>query len=1047
MTALSVATLLNAGPAEGKFEPAGSYKQPPPPSGGIERQDLIEIGNRYRQSVDRSQQLHSVANEDRRLRQALERIKQRSKLQSQDSSPMSADLLMAVRHFADNGTPVFMSGAALKKFVSGNTSAASLQSPAIQFIADRPQLFLLNDPYQELEVEDLTFDRRGRTHIRFRQVYRGVPYWGQTITLHFDHSNSLYAVNARYQPTPEGLSITPNLSESDAIAIAVNELTATGLQRRLPPHIQQLLNYTGPQAELCIWAAHDSHQAHLVWQVEIRPNTRDQWYYFVDAASGAILQSYNNTRTDGPATATATDLNDADQTVHCYEQSGVYRMIDASRPIWETGQVSPFNDPQGAIITYDLGGSSPTWGQLSWINSIDNSWNDPTAVSAHYHAGVVFDYYYNTHGRLGIDNFGSNILSVIHVADQWGQPMDNAYWNGVYVAWGDGDNYFKPLAGALDVAAHEMTHGVVEYTVGLEYQFQSGALDESFADVVGALVDAEDWLIAEDIVEPAYFPTGAMRDLSDPHNGAQEGDPNWQPAHMDEYVDLTLSQDNGGVHINSGIPNHAAYLIGEELGRAKLGEIYYRVLDARYLSKYSQFIDMRLAAIQAAEDLYGEESAEVEAVESAFTAVGIGAGPGTEPPPDDPPMVGQEWIAVVNDALTDNSLYLVSPDNPPTTEVQLTSTQVFINTGKPMDVCEDGSHLVFVDADNNIRMIDIDTQAETVLSQTGEWFSVAYSPDGSKLAATSIYIDTTIYIMYLDYPDSVKAIKLYSPTTQDSVRDYITEYADVMDWDANGEFLVFDAHNSVPQSEGDNIEYWEVNMLDVEQELIIGLFPAQEEGVSMGNPSFAETNDLFLVFDKVDYIRCDNEVVAVNLFNGSEGIIVDAGCVFGEPNFGFPKFSPNDRRIAYQNYYIRNNYVDQIEVDDSRINAASEAESWQTNAMLPLWFVRGNPVDVEDVEQPVLPTAFTLYQNYPNPFNPNTVIAFALDHSADVELVVYDILGRKVRTLTQSHLAAGLHRFEWNGRDSDGVPVGSGVYLYRLRADEETATRKMVLLK
>ena len=149
------------------------------------------------------------------------------------------------------------------------------------------------------------------------------------------------------------------------------------------------------------------------------------------------------------------------------------------------------------------------------------------------------------------------------------------------------------------------------------------------------MVDDDDWVIGEDVVNKAYFPSGALRNLRDPHNGDEPGGNGWQPAHMDEFLELDLEYDNGGVHFNSGIPNRAAYLVAEEIGRDKTGQIYYYILEARYLAQRSQFIDCRLAAERAARDLFGDGSPEVAAVSSAYDAVGIAVEETPEPPPVD----------------------------------------------------------------------------------------------------------------------------------------------------------------------------------------------------------------------------------------------------------------------------------------------------------------------------------------------------------------------------------------------------------------------------
>jgi len=222
---------------------------------------------------------------------------------------------------------------------------------------------------------------------------------------------------------------------------------------------------------------------------------------------------------------------------------------------------------------------------------------DADGWNAHQFAGDTYDYYFNTHGRDSFDDAGATLISTVH----YGINFQNAFWNGTQMVYGDG------FASANDVVAHELTHAVTERTANLLYRDQSGALNESFSDIFGAMVDREDWLMGEDL------PVGAIRSLENPEQYNQ-------PAHVSDYEATCL--DNGGVHINSGIPNYAAYLLATDAGREVAERIFYRVL-VYYLTSTSEFEDFRLAALQAAEDLYGAGSAEVQATQAALVAVGL----------------------------------------------------------------------------------------------------------------------------------------------------------------------------------------------------------------------------------------------------------------------------------------------------------------------------------------------------------------------------------------------------------------------------------------
>ncbi|MFA5802459.1 MAG: M4 family metallopeptidase [Thermoleophilia bacterium] len=246
------------------------------------------------------------------------------------------------------------------------------------------------------------------------------------------------------------------------------------------------------------------------------------------------------------------------------------------------------------------------------LMSEGGSSSDSTAQNAHNNIGLTYDYYYNTFSRDSFNGGGAQLTSTVHYSTSY----NNAFWNGSQMTYGDGDgSVFSPLGNALDVVAHELTHGVTQYSANLVYSYQSGALNESYSDVFGVMVDRDDWLMGEDVYTPGT-PGDALRSMSNPTTYGQ-------PDHMNSYVNT--SSDNGGVHTNSGIPNKAAYNVATSIGKDKMEKIWYRTLTV-YLDTSSQFVDARDASIQAATDLYGGSSAEVTAVNNGFAAVGIGSG-------------------------------------------------------------------------------------------------------------------------------------------------------------------------------------------------------------------------------------------------------------------------------------------------------------------------------------------------------------------------------------------------------------------------------------
>jgi bacillolysin len=232
----------------------------------------------------------------------------------------------------------------------------------------------------------------------------------------------------------------------------------------------------------------------------------------------------------------------------------------------------------------------------------DGPTGDQDVDQAHDYAGATYDYYFDTFNRDSYDDAGATLTSSAH----YGVNYQNAFWDGTQMVYGDG----FPVK---DVIGHELTHAVTERTANLEYLWQSGALNESISDIFGAMIDREDWLMGEDLPASVLGGRDAIRDLADP---ARFG----QPAHVQDWV--ATCSDNEGVHINSGITNKAYYNIATSIGKPKAEKIFYRLL-TQYLSANASLEDARAGALQSASDLYGSGSAEYNAVETGFLAVGL----------------------------------------------------------------------------------------------------------------------------------------------------------------------------------------------------------------------------------------------------------------------------------------------------------------------------------------------------------------------------------------------------------------------------------------
>ena len=270
----------------------------------------------------------------------------------------------------------------------------------------------------------------------------------------------------------------------------------------------------------------------------------------------------------------------------------------------------------------------------------DPASSDVAVNEAFDSAGWTYDFYKNIYQRNSVDGNGMRLDSTVHYSHDY----DNAFWNGEQMVYGDGDGQlFNRFTISIDVIGHELTHGVTQFEAKLNYSFQSGALNESMSDVFGSLVKQyslnqtaaqADWLIGAGLLTSNVNGI-ALRSMKAP--GTAYDDPvlgkDPQPADMAHYVN-TVS-DNGGVHINSGIPNHAFYVVATELGGyawEKAGQIWYVTLKDK-LSANSNFQNCADLTYQTAGELYGAGSIEQQAVQKGWAEVGITVGSGTPPPP------------------------------------------------------------------------------------------------------------------------------------------------------------------------------------------------------------------------------------------------------------------------------------------------------------------------------------------------------------------------------------------------------------------------------
>jgi bacillolysin len=469
----------------------------------------------------------------------------------------------------------------------------------------------------------------GRTHERSNQYFRGVRVFGGDLARQLERGATVSMFGSVYDGI--ALDTTPSIDEAQAIAIVEARAGATlGPSRR--PELVVLPLSAGGYA--------------LAWRLRAAGGG-DIREYFIDAKTGGIAHEYSVLQSQSRVGTTTGVLGDRKK-ISVQAATGRFYTTDELRP--------------PSIKTYDMQGDMSRveeflnrrvlLGQNDVGSDTDNVWTDGPLTDAHVYAGWTYDFYFKRFSRKGLDDRDLAIWSLVHpvrrtdffsLFSDHSEYFTNAFYAGegvmVYgvglpAGFIAGGQVWDYLSGALDVVAHELTHGVTDYSSGLIYLNESGALNEAFSDMMGTAAEffwqqagdgalRADYLVGEDVVRP-----GGLRSMENPQ---AFGDP-------DHYSRRFLgSADNGGVHINSGIANQAYYLAIEGgtnrtsglsvqgVGRAnreQIEKVFYRAF-TEMLPSNATFATARAATVQAARDLYGANSSAERAVTEAWNAVGV----------------------------------------------------------------------------------------------------------------------------------------------------------------------------------------------------------------------------------------------------------------------------------------------------------------------------------------------------------------------------------------------------------------------------------------
>ncbi|MEU7379709.1 MULTISPECIES: M4 family metallopeptidase [unclassified Streptomyces] len=478
-------------------------------------------------------------------------------------------------------------------------------------------------------VRDVVVDKNGAQHVRYDRSYHQLPVLGGDFIVHLTPDGTYRGADRASKGTVSLPSTTPELTAPKAADLAVNALRAENLGTKL----QQVK----AKPELIVDALHGAPR--LAWRTNAvgldslgNPVART---VLTDARTGAQIDAWDSIET---AAGDGQSLYSGTVPLETTLSGSAYQLKDPTRGNTYTGDAENKTDLCIFGICFQRA-------PATLFTDADNHWGTGTtadrasaAVDAQYGTNETWDYYKYVHGRNGIAGDGKGSYNRVH----YGSNYNNAFWDDscFCMTYGDGDgSTFGPLV-ALDVAGHEMSHGVTSKTAALTYSGESGGLNEATSDILGTLVewyannsaDPGDYLIGEKIVRSG-FGKSALRYMDKPSKDGSSADC-W-----------SSSVGNLDVHYSSGVANHFAYLLAEGsgartvngvaydsptcnnssvtgIGRDKLGQIWYRALTV-YMTSSTKYAGARTATLNAAKDLYGAGSTEYNAVAAAWSAVNV----------------------------------------------------------------------------------------------------------------------------------------------------------------------------------------------------------------------------------------------------------------------------------------------------------------------------------------------------------------------------------------------------------------------------------------
>jgi Zn-dependent metalloprotease len=727
-------------------------------------------------------------------------------------------------------------------------------------INDYPKLFGATETSNT--IIDKTVCNPKTCSITVKKEYEGIQSWDQSLV--FTTSNSiLISVQGDFSPPSIDLNHYEKLNEKQIKHVVAKYFSVDTSDLKIRSEIGLGLGSTH---------SHD----YIGYKLNVGVVGKGPYEVKINSRSKEVVEVIPlrmNFFTD----SSGLDLDDTEIEFKSYFSNDIFYLIDDRFPEGSLTYVQDANN-----LDYQDPNINIAYSPLS-----NSGWNK-TAVTAIKNTQLMMDFFSDSYNYDALGGDSRNLNIVVNATLDG--AVNNAYWisDQKTIAFGKGDGFStKNFASALDVHAHELTHGVISSTSNLLYVYQSGALNESFADFFGTQVDDSNWTVGEDL----YFDGSAMRSLANPNLYGQ-------PGHMSEYLYLPLSTDNGGVHYNSGIPNRALYLMAEGLsneglgvsiGREKAGIIAWTTMIG--LSNRASFDDAANLMIALAEAFFGVDSQEAISTNLAWGLVGL---------PANSTSISESVVNSHNTSTHNSLLYLnpiFSPELvPPVLNSYDLYAQIFPNnnpsfsaqnnfgplnqqpasSARPVTVNLDGGGFItfYRGIDGFIYGYESETGYETKLDFGFTINDISVSVEGNLIALVAD--EAPVIFVFNTDSQELKHYDVSGPDFSESGRTSSNvEYIDTIRFDPTSRKIIFD-YLTCPYSDdvclGEDLGgFWSIGILDLNSNDFFYPFPFQNENANIGYPTFSNLSEQYIAFDLIypdeqDVTKFSSQIVIYDLY-------------------------------------------------------------------------------------------------------------------------------------------------------------------------------------